>query len=94
MKIMIVIVIFLSISTNLFAIETKDLEQYKQKSVLLIYRQNGIEKADICYMVRIIHNENDYTFDKIYTYIIFVNYRAETILVKVNEIKSIELIRR
>ena len=75
---------------NAFAMDLSDVNKYIHKKVLITYKEDGHLKADCGRVFRLLNDDQDHTYDKIYSYIVFYSYRQTLETIKIKDIKSME----
>jgi hypothetical protein len=85
--------LFLFFATNVFAMNVSEVKDYVHKQVLITYKEDGILKADSGLFFTLLDDKEDYTFDKIYSYIVLYSYKNTLEVIKIKDIKTIEEIK-
>ena len=60
------------------------------KNVLITYKANGINYADIGNILTLIKDEKDHTINKMYSYIVLFNIKRNLKVIKIKDINTIE----
>jgi len=89
MKKIILTIIFLLYFISGYCATYNEVKNYLHKNVLITYKDAGEVRTDYGNLLTFVENKDDHTFDKIYTYVVLLNYKEELVTIKIDRIIQI-----